>query len=119
MAGAGVAIFDPNDCLILEVSKNLEPLMDGRVVTGEVVELSALIVGLNQALTLGLKRLTFLCEDNEIYQYVSLTIALLFHCSTCILSFPVSIIEYCTICTNVCLLLLTTGLIDGFLFDII
>jgi len=71
VAGAGVAICDSRDSLILEVRKNLEAFVDGQVVTNEVAELEALIEGLNKALSLNLKRLTFFCDDYVIYQYVS------------------------------------------------
>jgi hypothetical protein len=71
VAGAGVAICDPRDNLILEVRKNLEAFVDGQVVTNEVAELKALIEGLNKALGLNLKRLTFFCDDRMLYQCVS------------------------------------------------
>jgi hypothetical protein len=71
VAGAGVAICDRRDGLILEARKNLEAFVDGQVVTDEVAELEALIEGLNKALSLNLKRLTFFCDDNGLYQYVS------------------------------------------------
>jgi ribonuclease HI len=71
VAGAGVAICDPRDSLILEVRKNLEAFVDGQVVTNEVAELEALIEGLNKALGLNLKRLTFFCDDYVLYRYVS------------------------------------------------
>jgi hypothetical protein len=72
VAGAGVAICDPRDNLILEVRKNLEAVVDGQVVTYEVAELEALIEGLNEVLSLDLERLTFFCDDYMLYQYVSL-----------------------------------------------
>jgi NurA-like 5'-3' nuclease len=71
VAGAGVAIFDSRDSLILEVRKNLEALVDVQTVTYEIAELEALIEGLNEALRLDLKRLTFFCDDYMLYQYVS------------------------------------------------
>lgn len=71
VAGVGVAICDSRDSQILEVRKNLEAFVDGQVVTNEVAELEALIEGLNKALSLNLKRLTFFCDDYLIYQYVS------------------------------------------------
>jgi hypothetical protein len=72
VAGAGVAIFDSRDGLILEVRKNLEArknletLVDVQMVTYEIAELEALIEGLNEALRLDLKRLTFLCESLQL-----------------------------------------------------
>ncbi|XP_059430477.1 E3 ubiquitin-protein ligase RSL1-like [Corylus avellana] len=71
VAGAGVAICDPTDNLMLEVRKNLESFVDGQVVTNEVAELEALIEGLNKAFSLNLKRLTFFCDHYMLYQYVT------------------------------------------------
>ncbi|KAG2673751.1 hypothetical protein I3843_13G092500 [Carya illinoinensis] len=71
VAGAGVAICDPGDRLILEVRKNVEALVDGQAVTDEVAELEALIEGLENALNLDLKRLTYFCDDYMLYQYVT------------------------------------------------
>lgn len=82
VAGAGVAICDPGDRLILEVRKNVEALVDGQAVTDEVAELEALIEGLENALNLDLKRLTYFCDDYMLYQYVSPNIA--FICIFCI-----------------------------------
>ena len=63
VAGAWVAICDSRDNLILEARKNVEAMMNGVVVSGEVVELQALIEALNKALTLDLKSVTFFCDD--------------------------------------------------------
>lgn len=82
VAGAGVAICDRRDSLILEVRKNVEALVDGQVVTSEVAELEALTEGLEKALSLDLKRLTFFCDDYMLYQYVSPNIT--FICIVCI-----------------------------------
>ncbi|XP_059430478.1 E3 ubiquitin-protein ligase RSL1-like [Corylus avellana] len=71
VAGAGVAICDSRDNLILEVRKNLEALVDVQTVTYEIAELEALIEGLNEALRLDLKRLTFFCDDYMLYQNIT------------------------------------------------
>ena len=72
VAGAGVAICDLRDNLILESRKNLEALVNGVVVSSEVAKLHALIKALNKALPLDLKSVTFLCDDYMLYQqYVS------------------------------------------------
>ena len=55
VASAGVAICDSRDNLILEARKNVEAMVNGVVVSGEVAELQALI----EALTLDLKSITF------------------------------------------------------------
>ena len=52
VAGAGVAICDSWDNLILEARKNVEAMVNGVVVSGEVAELQALIEALNKALTM-------------------------------------------------------------------
>ena len=59
VAGAGVAICDSRDNLILEARKNVEAMVNGVVVSGEVAELQAL----NKALTLDLKNVTLFCDD--------------------------------------------------------
>ena len=51
VAGARVAICDSWDNLILEARKNVEAMVNGVVVSGEVVKLQALIEALNKALT--------------------------------------------------------------------
>ena len=71
VAGAGVAICDSRDNLILEARKNVEAVVNGVVVSGEVAELQALIEALNKALNLDLKSVTFFCDDYMLYQYVS------------------------------------------------
>ncbi|XP_059429208.1 E3 ubiquitin-protein ligase RSL1-like [Corylus avellana] len=71
VAGAGVAICDSRDSLIFEVRKNLNALVDVQTVTYEIAELEALIEGLNEALRLDLKRLTFFCDHYNVYQYVT------------------------------------------------
>ena len=63
VASAGVAICNSRDNLILEVRKNVEPMVNGVVVSGEVAELQALIEALNKALTLNLKSVTFFYDD--------------------------------------------------------
>ena len=63
VAGARVAICDSRDNLILEARKNVEAMVNGVVVSGEVAELQALIEALNKALTLDLKNVTFFCDD--------------------------------------------------------
>jgi hypothetical protein len=74
VAGAGVAICDPRDNLIFEARKNLDAFDGGLVLSNEATELEALIEGLNTALTLELKNVTFFCDDYMLYQYVSLRI---------------------------------------------
>ena len=59
VAGAGVAICNSRDNLILEARKNVEAMVNGVVVSGEVAELQAL----NKALTLDLKNVTLFCDD--------------------------------------------------------
>ncbi|CAL8999446.1 unnamed protein product [Prunus brigantina] len=71
VAGAGVAICDPRDNLIFEARKNLEAVADGVVLSNEAAELEAIIEGLNKALTLDLKSVTFYCDDYMLYQYVT------------------------------------------------
>ncbi|KAB1226127.1 putative E3 ubiquitin-protein ligase rbrA [Morella rubra] len=71
VAGTGVAICDSKDRPILEVKKNLEAFVDGQVVTNEVASLEALIEGLDRALSLDLKRITFFCDHYNVHQYVT------------------------------------------------
>lgn len=52
VAGAGVAICDSWDNLILEARKNVEAVVNSVGVSGEVAELQALIESLNKALTM-------------------------------------------------------------------
>ena len=63
VSGVGVAICDSPDNMILEARKNVEAMVSGVVVSGEVAELQALIEARNKALTLDLKSVTFFCED--------------------------------------------------------
>ena len=49
--------------IILEARKNVEAMVNDVVVSGEVVELQALIEALNKALTLDLKSITFFRDD--------------------------------------------------------
>lgn len=71
VAGTGVAICDSKDRPILEEKKNLEAFVDDQVVTNEVATLEALIEGLDRALSLDLKRITFFCDHYNVHQYVS------------------------------------------------
>ncbi|KAA8549497.1 hypothetical protein F0562_001181 [Nyssa sinensis] len=66
-AGIGVAICDLRDDLIFELRK---PLV-GCEASSEVVEVKALIEGLNTALTLGLNRVTIFCDDKSLYRCVT------------------------------------------------
>ena len=104
VAGAGVAICDPKDNLVLETRKNLEALMEGVTLTIEVAQLEALIEALNKALTLGLKRLTFFCDDYMLYQYVSVLsifISFFFFLLALFWSIELLIIGCCIVCGNV------------------
>ncbi|XP_009342327.3 uncharacterized protein LOC103934299 [Pyrus x bretschneideri] len=67
LAGIGVALCDPRDNLLLEVRK---PLI-GTGTSGSGAQLKALIEGLNAALALDLKRLTFFCENRHIFQFIT------------------------------------------------
>lgn len=87
VGGIGVAICDPRDNLIFEVKKNLEALIDGERLSSEAAELEALIEGLNKSLALGLKNVTVFCDDNQLYQYVSLSIKYYFDYSLLLLLF--------------------------------
>ncbi|KAI5322223.1 hypothetical protein L3X38_031295 [Prunus dulcis] len=69
VAGAGIAICDPRDNLIFEARKNLEAVVDGVVLSNEASELEAIVEGLNKALTMDLKSVTFYCDDYMLYQY--------------------------------------------------
>lgn len=72
VAAVGVAICDSRDYLIFEVKKPLEVLETGGVVlSAESAELKAIVEGLDNALSLGLQRVTFFCDDYMLYQYVS------------------------------------------------
>jgi hypothetical protein len=69
LAGLGVAICDPRENLLLEVRKPL--VGNGMNKTG--AHAKALIEGLNAALSLDLKRITFYCDNFPLYQFVSLS----------------------------------------------
>ncbi|XP_050367213.1 uncharacterized protein LOC126785649 isoform X4 [Argentina anserina] len=71
VAGAGVAICDPRDNLIFEARKILEAFDGGVVMSNEAVEIEALIEGLNTALSLELRNVTFFCDGYMLYQYVT------------------------------------------------
>lgn len=64
----GVAICDPKDDVIFELSK---PLLDETDMRGEIVDIKALIEGLDAALALDLKRIVYYCDDLMLHQYVS------------------------------------------------
>lgn len=70
LSGIGVAICDPRDNLIFEVTK---PLL-GNGGSRHGAEARALIEGLNAALALDLKRITFFCDYYPLYQFVSTTL---------------------------------------------
>ncbi|XP_065868665.1 E3 ubiquitin-protein ligase RSL1-like [Euphorbia lathyris] len=67
LAGIGVAICDPADNLVFEISK---PLI-GNGMSRNAAEVKALIEGLNAALALELKRITIYCDHKPLYQYVT------------------------------------------------
>ncbi|KAJ9188898.1 hypothetical protein P3X46_000253 [Hevea brasiliensis] len=74
VGGVGVAICDSRDNVIFEVSKGLEEDSCGKgkeVSSEEAVQIEALIEGLNAALSLDLKNVTFFCDDFMVYQYVT------------------------------------------------
>ncbi|KAL5581188.1 hypothetical protein UlMin_013630 [Ulmus minor] len=75
VAGAGIAICDPKNNLLFQSRKNLEAIVGGEVLCGEAAELEALVEGLNKALFLDLKRVTFVCENYTLYQYVTNSLA--------------------------------------------
>ncbi|KAJ8423590.1 hypothetical protein Cgig2_003874 [Carnegiea gigantea] len=65
LAGIGVAICDPRGNVVFQLSKPLVGSGMGRL----VAEIKALIEGLETALALDLKRLTFCCDYFPVYQY--------------------------------------------------
>lgn len=65
LAGIGVAICDPRGNVVFQLSKPLVGNGMGRL----VAEIKALIEGLETALALDLKRLTFCCDYFPVYQY--------------------------------------------------
>uniref|UniRef100_A0A0V0IFY7 RBR-type E3 ubiquitin transferase n=1 Tax=Solanum chacoense TaxID=4108 RepID=A0A0V0IFY7_SOLCH len=69
VAGIGVAVCDPSGILVFEVSKGLIASAEV-VLTDEIVELKALIEGLDVATMLGLKRVNFFLDSQTIFQYV-------------------------------------------------
>ena len=78
--------------------------MEGVTLTIEVAQLEALIEALNKALTLGLKRLTFFCDDYMLYQYVSVLsifISFFFFLLALFWSIELLIIGCCIVCGNV------------------
>nr|GEU62630.1 ribonuclease H domain-containing protein [Tanacetum cinerariifolium] len=64
--GIGVAICDLDDYCMFEVRKQVTISRD---MEGDVVELLALIEGLNSAVELGIKRVQILCDNHLVYQY--------------------------------------------------
>ncbi|KAL2471108.1 zinc finger (C3HC4-type RING finger) family protein [Abeliophyllum distichum] len=69
VGGIGVAICDGNDGLVFEVSKGFTG--NEVEVNTEVVEVKALIEGLEVATMLGLKRLTIVCDSALLYEYIT------------------------------------------------
>lgn len=69
LAGIGIAICDPRDNLIFEMSK---PLV-GNGMNKIAAQIKALIEGLNAAIALDLKCLTYYCDYYPLYQIVSLS----------------------------------------------
>ncbi|GKU93625.1 hypothetical protein SLEP1_g7202 [Rubroshorea leprosula] len=68
VAGAGVAVCDSRDNVVLEANK---PLESAELMSSEKAELEALVHGLNVALSLDLKRVTIYLDDYMVYQYVT------------------------------------------------
>ncbi|XP_058199702.1 E3 ubiquitin-protein ligase RSL1-like isoform X1 [Rhododendron vialii] len=68
-AGVGIAICDMRDDRVLEMRKPL--VCGGDIVSPEAVEVKALILGLEAAVSLGIKRLTVFCADSSLHQYVT------------------------------------------------
>nr|GEU56650.1 ribonuclease H domain-containing protein [Tanacetum cinerariifolium] len=64
--GIGVAICDLDDYCVFEVRKQVTISRD---MEGDVVELLALIEGLNSAVELRIKRVQILCDNHLVYQY--------------------------------------------------
>lgn len=72
-AGIGVAICDTSDHCVFELRKSFLLDAGDRGIECHVVELKALIHGLNVAsVTLGSKRVQIFCDTNLVYQYVRL-----------------------------------------------
>ncbi|XP_074285560.1 E3 ubiquitin-protein ligase RSL1-like [Silene latifolia] len=70
VAAIGVAICDPRDNLIFEVSKPVIDVNEGEL-NGERVEFEGLIAGLDAAMALELKRIEYFCDDFLFFQAVS------------------------------------------------
>ncbi|KAL6967338.1 RBR-type E3 ubiquitin transferase [Sarracenia purpurea var. burkii] len=68
LAGIGIAVCDTRQHRIFELRK---ALLGGGEMCAQVAEIEALIEGLNCAVILGVKRITFFCGDNALYEYVS------------------------------------------------
>ncbi|KAJ7980960.1 RBR-type E3 ubiquitin transferase [Quillaja saponaria] len=72
VAAIGIAICDSKDFLIFEVKKPMEAIdADGVVLSEECAELQALIEGLDNAIGLGLKSVTFFCENYLVYNHIT------------------------------------------------
>ncbi|KAF7823444.1 ATP-dependent RNA helicase DEAH11, chloroplastic isoform A [Senna tora] len=67
LAGIGIAICDPRDNLIFEMSKP----MVGNGMNKIATQIKALIEGLNAALALDLKRLTYYCDYFTLFQFLT------------------------------------------------
>ncbi|XVE59771.1 hypothetical protein DITRI_Ditri05aG0073900 [Diplodiscus trichospermus] len=68
VGGAGVAICDCRDNLILEMGKGLE---GAEFMSGEMAGLEAVVHGLNASTSLDLKRVTVFVDDFLVYQYLT------------------------------------------------
>ncbi|XP_050215023.1 E3 ubiquitin-protein ligase RSL1-like [Mercurialis annua] len=71
VGGIGVAICDFKDNVIFEVSKAAEVGLVKSAQGVVILEIKAIIEGLNAALSLELSRITFYCDDFMIYQYLT------------------------------------------------
>ncbi|KAL6967327.1 RBR-type E3 ubiquitin transferase [Sarracenia purpurea var. burkii] len=71
LAGIGIAVCDTRQHRIFELRKALLGGGENREMCTQVAEIKALIEGLNCAVILGIKRITFFCGDNALYEYVS------------------------------------------------
>ncbi|XP_057479770.1 E3 ubiquitin-protein ligase RSL1-like [Actinidia eriantha] len=67
-AGMGIAICDFGDDLLFEMRK---PLVGGCEMSLQVAEVKALIVGLEVAVSLGIRRIAIFCDDETVFQYVT------------------------------------------------
>ncbi|CAI9105196.1 OLC1v1004067C1 [Oldenlandia corymbosa var. corymbosa] len=65
VGGIGVAVCDANDLLVFEVSKGVV----GGEMSGEVVQVKALVEGLHVATILGLKKILLVCDSDLIHQF--------------------------------------------------